>query len=211
LAPVDPRHLIETFGTVGLIAIVFAESGLFFAFFLPGDSLLVTAGLLAGTHRAGQPHLNLAVVLAGCAAAAFAGNQVGYWFGHRVGPALFTRGEARLFKPQHLARAHEYFARQGPRTIVLARFVPGVRTFAPIVAGVSEMSYGVFVTYNLVGTVLWALGVTLAGYELGSRVSGVDRYLAAVIGGMVALSLLPMALEAWRAADRREKDPVSGG
>src|SRR5580698_9931552 len=131
----DPTHLLNTYGTWGLIAIIFAECGLFFCFFFPGDSLLVTAGLLASTHKAGQAHFNIALVLVGCLAAALIGDQLGYAFGRRVGPAIFSRPESRFFKPRHLQRAHTYLDERGPRMIVSARFVPGVRTFMPIVAG----------------------------------------------------------------------------
>src|ERR687886_1115684 len=122
----DPKSLIETFGTIGLFAIVFAESGLLVGFFLPGDSLLFTAGLLAS-----QGALNFPVILVGCFVAAVAGDQVGYMFGARVGPALFRRPDSRLFRRSHLDKAHKYFEQQGPKTVLLARFIPLVRTFAP--------------------------------------------------------------------------------
>ncbi|MDP9073719.1 MAG: VTT domain-containing protein, partial [Actinomycetota bacterium] len=166
----DPTHLINSYGIWGIYAIIFAESGLFFGFFLPGDSLLVTAGLLASTHKAGQVHLNLVALLVGCSIAATLGDQVGYAFGHRVGPALFSRPESRLFKPQHLVKAQDYLDTRGAKMIILARFVPVVRTFTPIVAGASDMRYRLFVPFNVVGGVLWACGVTLAGYALGSSV-----------------------------------------
>lgn len=189
----DPKNLIETFGTIGLIAIVFAESGLLFGFFLPGDSLLVTAGLLAS-----QGHLNLPVILVGCFVAAVAGDQVGYIFGSRVGPALFRRPDSRIFKQQYVERARHYFERHGSKTIVLARFVPVVRTFAPILAGVGTMKYRTFVTFNVLGALLWAVGVTLIGYLLGEHVPHIDKYLLPVIALIILLSLSPVAVEVIR-------------
>ncbi|GAC1362045.1 MAG: DedA family protein [Acidimicrobiales bacterium] len=201
----DPTHLINSYGVIGVIAIIFAESGLFFGFFLPGDSLLVTAGILASTHKAGDVHLNLAVLLIGCSIAAVAGDQVGYIFGNRVGESLFSRPESRLFKPKHLNKANEYLEKRGSVMIVLARFVPAVRTFTPIVAGASKMRYRLFVPFNVAGGILWACGVTLLGYALGSSVAHIDKYLVPVIAVVVILSLIPIALEIRRArAEGRE-------
>jgi membrane-associated protein len=195
----EPKELLETFGTIGLFVIVFAESGLLIGFFLPGDSLLFTAGLLAS-----QGTLNFPVILVGCFIAAVAGDQVGYAFGRRVGPSLFRRPDSRLFKQEYVNRAQEYFDRQGPKTIVLARFVPIVRTFAPIVAGVGRMNYRTFVTYNVVGGFLWAVGVTTAGYILGESIPDVDKYLLPIIAVIVLLSVIPVLLEARRQrAERR--------
>jgi len=191
----DPTHLINTYGIWGIYAIIFAESGLFFGFFLPGDSLLVTAGLLAATNKAGSVHLNLAALLIGIPIAAILGDQVGYWFGDRVGPTLFSRPESRFFKPEHLERAHDFIERRGARMIVLARFVPVVRTFTPIAAGATRMRYRVFVPFNVLGGVLWGMGVTYLGYQLGSRVKNLDRYLVPIILVVIAVSLIPVALE----------------
>jgi membrane-associated protein len=191
----DPTHLINTYGIWGIFAIIFAESGLFFGFFLPGDSLLVTAGLLAATHKAGDVHLNLAPLLLGIPIAAILGDQVGYWFGDKVGPALFSRPQSRFFKPEHLQRAHEFLERRGARMIVLARFVPAVRTFTPIAAGATRMRYRVFVPFNVLGGVLWGVGVTYAGYQLGSSVKNLDRYLVPIILVVIVVSLIPIALE----------------
>ena len=201
----DPTHLINTYGIWGIFAIIFAESGLFFGFFLPGDSLLVTAGLLAATHKAGDVHLNLASLLIGIPIAAILGDQVGYWFGDKVGPTLFSRAESRFFKPQHLERAHEFLERRGARMIVLARFVPAVRTFTPIAAGATGMRYRVFVPFNVLGGVLWGVGVTYAGYQLGSSIKHLDRYLVPIILVVIVVSLIPIALELRRA--RREAAP----
>ena len=187
---VDPEKLLAAFGTIGLFIVIFAESGLLVGFFLPGDSLLFTAGLLAS-----QGKLNLPLILVGCFVAAVAGDQVGYLFGNRVGPALFRRPDSRFFKREHVARAQAYFDRHGPKTIVLARFVPIVRTFAPIVAGVGDMTYRTFVTFNVVGGLLWAVGVTLLGYVLGEVIPDIDKYLLPAIALIIACSLVPMVLE----------------
>jgi membrane-associated protein len=195
---VDPKHLIEAFGYIGLFAIVFAESGLLIGFFLPGDSLLFTAGLLAS-----QGLLNLPVILVGIFVSAVAGDQVGYWFGNRVGPALFRRPDSRLFRQSHVERAREFFERYGAKTIVLARFVPIVRTFAPILAGVGEMRYRTFVTFNVVGGFVWGIGVTSLGYLLGESIPDIDRYLLPIIGLIVGLSLVPVALELMKARRAR--------
>jgi membrane-associated protein len=199
----DPTHLINTFGVAGLVAIVFAESGLFFGFFLPGDSLLVTAGLLASTRPAGAVHLNIGLVLVGAAVAAVAGDQVGYMFGRRVGRSLFTRPQSRFFRPEHLHRAHTYLEARGSRMIVLARFVPAVRTFTPIVAGASDMPYRMFLPFNMIGGVLWGVGLPLAGFTLGSRVSHIDRYLVPIVVLVIVVSLIPVVLELRRAGRTR--------
>jgi membrane-associated protein len=200
----DVERLIETVGTLGLFAIVFAESGLLIGFFLPGDSLLFTAGLLAS-----QGKLNLPVILVGCFVAAVAGDQAGYLFGNRVGPALFRRPESRFFKHEHVEKAQAYFEKYGVKTIVLARFVPIVRTFAPIVAGVGKMEYRTFVRFNVIGALLWAVGVTLIGYVLGDTIPDIDKYLLPVIGLIVFLSVLPVLFEL-RKARRTASVPGSG-
>jgi membrane-associated protein len=189
LDALDPEKLIETFGTIGVCAIVFAESGLFFGFFLPGDSLLVMAGVLSskGDYLPGLP-----ILLPLLFVSAAAGDQVGYLFGRRVGPALFSRPDSRVFKQKHLQHAQDYFEKQGSKAIVLARFVPVVRTFCPIVAGVSKMPYRTFVTFNLIGALVWACGVTTLGYLVGEAL---EDYITFVIIGVVVLSLVPIVLE----------------
>ncbi|MGH9243215.1 MAG: VTT domain-containing protein [Acidimicrobiales bacterium] len=201
---IDPEYLIKTFGLIGIFSIVFAESGLMVGFFLPGDSLLFTAGFFASKPASlpSELYLPLLPLLIGCFVAAVAGDQVGYWFGNKVGPALFRRPDSRFFKQQYVERAHEFLERYGPKTIVLARFVPIVRTFAPIVAGVGNMEYRVFVTYNIVGGALWAIGVTLLGYFLG-QIDVVEQNLEIAILTVVAISILPMVIEI--AKSRREK------
>ncbi len=199
----DPKSLIETVGLLGLLVVVFAESGLLIGFFLPGDSLLFTAGFLASLPEGDRLHLPIVPLLIGTFIAAVAGDQVGYFFGKRVGPALFRRPDSRFFKQANVAKAHEFFERHGAKTIVLARFVPVVRTFAPIVAGVSDMTYRTFVTFNLAGGFLWAIGVTLLGYFLG-QIDAVERNLEVAILAVVAVSCLPIAVELIR--NRRHRD-----
>lgn len=191
----DPENLIRTFGLIGILAIVFAESGLLIGFFLPGDSLLFTTGLLVATGQ--YLHYPLWLVCVLIVLAAVAGDQVGYLFGRRVGPALFRRPDSRFFKQENLAKAHAFFDKHGPKSLVLARFVPIVRTFTPIIAGVSQMNYRTFVTFNVVGGVLWGAGVTLLGAWLGQFVL-VREHIEKVLIGIVLLSVLPMAVELWR-------------
>jgi membrane-associated protein len=184
-----PDELIEAVGTIGLFFVVFAESGLFFGFFLPGDSLLFTAGVFAA-----KGDLDLPVILVGCFIAAVAGDQVGYAFGRRVGPALFRRPDSRFFRQSHVEKAQDYFIEHGVKTIVLARFVPIVRTFAPILAGVGRMEYRTFVTYNVLGGFLWSVGITSLGFVLGEAID-IDKYLLPVIAVIVLLSVLPVLRE----------------
>lgn len=188
----SPSHLIETFGTIGLLLVVFAESGLLFGFFLPGDSLLFTAGVFAA-----RGDLTLPVILVGVFGAAVLGDQVGYAFGRRVGPSLFRRPNSRIFKQAHVDKAQRWFDEHGPKTILLARFVPIVRTFAPIVAGVGHMRYRTFATYNVVGGLLWGVGITMLGFVLGETID-IDRYLLPVVGLIVVASLVPVLVEVRR-------------
>jgi membrane-associated protein len=197
----EPRELLEAFGTIGLFLIVFAESGLLIGFFLPGDSLLFTAGLLAS-----QGHLNFPVILVGCFVAAVSGDQVGYAFGRRVGPALFRRPNSRIFRQEHVDRAQSFFDEHGSKTIVIARFVPIVRTFAPIVAGIGRMEYRTFLTFNVLGGFLWAVGVTTLGYLLGETVPDIDKYLLPVIAVIIFLSVLPVAFELLKARRRSRSE-----
>jgi membrane-associated protein len=216
----DPEELIEAVGLIGIFVVVFAESGLLVGFFLPGDSLLFTAGFFASSPDSIPEalHLSLLPLLLGCFVAAVAGDQVGYLFGRKVGPALFRRPDSRFFRQENVERAREYFDKHGAKTIVLARFVPIVRTFAPIVAGVSDMRYRTFVTFNVVGGALWALGVTLLGYYLG-QVDVVEDNLEVAILAIVAVSCIPIARELWlhrrqrraaAAAAAEVREPVSG-
>lgn len=189
----DLSELIITAGYVGIFAVIFAESGLLIGFFLPGDSLLFTAGFLAS-----QGYFSLPLLCVLCAVGAIAGDSVGYAFGRRVGRRLFMREDSRLFKKRHLERAEAFYEKHGAKTIVLARFMPVVRTFAPIVAGISLMNYRRFVTYNIVGGLLWGVGVTVAGYMLGSTIPDVDKYLLPIIVVIVVVSVLPSAIHLLR-------------
>lgn len=200
----DPEKLIETFGTLGLLAIVFVESGLLFGFFLPGDSLLFTAGLLSANGT--MP--DLWILLVTIPIAAIAGDQIGYVIGRRAGPAIFNRPDSRFFHHEHVDRAYEFFDRYGPYTIVLARFVPIVRTFAPVAAGVGRMRYGTFLTYNVLGGVLWGIGVTTLGYYLG-QVEWVRANIEFVLIAIVGISVLPIAAEALRARRRNRAVPAT--
>ncbi|MBI5087399.1 MAG: VTT domain-containing protein [Actinobacteria bacterium] len=193
IALFDIERWLDKGGLALFALIVFAESGLFIGFFLPGDSLLFVAGFLSSD--AGNNLLPALPITAGVAfVAAVVGDQVGYAFGHKVGPALFDRPQSRLFNPANLAKAHLFFERRGPTAIVLARFVPIVRTFTPIVAGVAQMRYRTFVTYNIVGGLLWGVGVTTLGYFLG-EIDFIKNNLEVAAVIIVAVSLLPVALE----------------
>ena len=184
-------------GLIALAAIVFAESGLLVGFFLPGDSLLFFAGFLASTAGGRVLPGGLPAVALVAAVAAIVGDQVGYMFGRRVGPSVFTRPQSRLFNPANVAKAQAFFDRHGSKTIVMARFVPVVRTFAPIVAGTGKMHYRTFVTYNVIGGLLWGAGITTLGYFLGNiEFIKNNLEIAAII--IVAISVLPMVIEYWR-------------
>ncbi|WBB73923.1 VTT domain-containing protein [Micromonospora sp. WMMD1128] len=196
---IDPEWLISTFGLIGILAIVFAESGLLIGLFLPGDSLLFTAGLLVADGRYLHQPLWLVCLLA--AVAAVIGDQAGYLFGKRVGPSLFRRPNSRLFKQENVRRADAFFARYGARSIVLARFVPIVRTFTPVIAGVSRMHYRAFVTYSVLGGVLWGTGVTVLGYFLG-QISFVASHIELILIAIVLISVLPIGIQLLRSRHR---------
>ena len=182
----DLSTLIETVGYIGLFAIVFAESGLFFGFFLPGYSLLLTTGLLAS-----QGKLDLTVLVIMLPIAAILGDSVGYWFGKKTGARIFSRDNSLLFRRKNLLAAKAFYDRHGGKTIVLARFMPFIRTFAPIVAGAVEMNYARFLLFNVAGGVLWGAGVTAAGYYLGQSIPNIDRYFLAIVAVVIVLSALP--------------------
>jgi len=208
----DPQKIISRGGYLLIFAIIFAESGLLIGFFLPGDSLLFTAGMFAaGTFATAFPNVqfNIWVLLIGVFLAAVAGDQVGYLFGRKAGPALFSRPDSRFFKQEHLEKAQEFFERHGPRAIVLARFVPIVRTFCPIVAGAGHMEYTTFVRFNVVGGLLWGIGVTLLGYYLGN-VSIIADHVELALLLVVAVSLIPIAIEVLRSRRAKRSETVSG-
>ncbi len=204
----DPEHLIATGGLALLTAIIFAETGLLFGFFLPGDSLLFIAGFLS-SDAGGNQLPALPIVLVCVFAAAVIGDQVGYLFGRKVGPALFSRPDSRLFKQDYVRKAEHFFERHGAKTIVLARFVPIVRTFAPIVAGVGRMHYRTFVTYNVVGALLWAVGLTTLGYFLG-QVTVVKENVEVAVLAVVFLSLVPVGIEFLRHRRQRARLRLAG-
>lgn len=186
----DVRALIQWGGTIGVTAIVFVETGLFFGFFLPGDSLLVTAGIIASTGT-----LDIRWIVLFATAAAIIGDQTGYVIGRRAGEALVNRYEK--FRV-HIERAHAFYEKYGNKTIVIARFVPIVRTFVPAVAGAARMNYRRFVTYNIIGGTLWVWSMSLGGYVLGRTIPDIDRYLHLVIAIVVFLSILPSIIEWYR-------------
>lgn len=181
------------FGYVGVTVVVFAETGLLIGFFLPGDSLLFTAGFLAS-----QGIFHIVFLIALCAVAAVVGDGVGYAFGARVGPKLFTREDSLLFHRDHVERARRFYEHHGPKAIVLARFVPVARTFVPILAGVGQMQYATFLAYNVVGAGLWAIGVPLLGYFLGRTIPGIDQYLFPIVLLIILLSISPGIIHVMR-------------
>ncbi|MCW2680933.1 MAG: associated Golgi protein [Frankiales bacterium] len=189
-------------GLLALLAVVFVESGLLVGFFLPGDSLLFTAGLLINT----QDVLPLWLVLLTVPLAAIAGDQVGYLIGRKAGPRIFNRPDSRFFQQEYVHKGYAFFEKYGARTIVIARFVPIVRTFAPVIAGVSRMDYRVFVTYNVIGGVLWGVGVTLLGYFLG-EIQFVADNIEPIILLIIGISLLPIVIEVLRARRQHRTGP----
>ena len=190
----DPVLLIKTAGYVGLFAIIFAESGLLVGFFFPGDSLLFTAGFLAS-----QDYLNIWLLVLLAFLGAVLGDSVGYAFGRRAGPKIFKREDSLFFHKDHIRKAEVFYEEHGPKTIVLARFLPVIRTFAPIVAGIGKMQYSTFLLYNIIGGALWGVGMPLLGYWLGSVVPNIDRYLVPIIVGIIVVSLLPTLWHGWKA------------
>ena len=198
----NPAFLVATFGIVGVFAIVFAESGLFFGFFLPGDSLLFTAGLLAS-----QGYFNVVLLWLGCMLSAILGDSVGYAFGKEVGPKIFFREDSLFFHKKHIDRTRAFYEKHGKKTIILARFVPIVRTFAPILAGVGQMKYRIFISYNVIGGVLWSTLLIFLGWGLGSVIPSIDRYLLPIVLAIIVISFLPLLRE-W--IKHRREAPPSG-
>ncbi|GGV06520.1 membrane protein [Streptomyces filipinensis] len=199
----DPNYLLGTYSIWGLLLIVFAESGLLIGFFLPGDSLLFTCGLLITSNQLDFP---LWGAIALICLAAILGDQAGYMFGKKVGPSLFNRPDSRLFKQENVTKAHEFFEKYGPKSLVLARFVPIVRTFTPIIAGVSGMKYRSFLIFNVIGGVLWGAGVTLLGSWLGN-IGVVKNNIEAILILIVLVSVIPVAIELLRARGKQKKAP----
>lgn len=195
----NPDTLLATFGLLGLLATVFIETGLLVGFFLPGDSLLFTAGVLAAQY---QPLVSLWILLVTTPVAAIAGDQCGYLIGRAAGPTVFERPSAKRLGPAQLARAQAFFEKFGARTVLLARFVPVVRTLTPVMAGASGMNYRVFTTYNVIGGLVWGLVVPTLGYLLGG-IPFVRAHIELILIGVVVLSILPLVVNYWRARRRR--------
>jgi len=200
LLGIDLVTLVKTAGYAGMFFIIFAESGLFFGFFFPGDSLLFTAGFLAS-----QGFLNIIPLATLTFVAAILGDNVGYAFGKKVGVKIFKREDSLLFHKDHLIKAQQFYAKYGGKTIVLARFIPIVRTFAPIVAGAGEMKYSQFLFYNFIGGTIWGLGMPLLGYFLGSAIPGIDQYLIPIVLVIIVVSFLPPVWEVLKDRDSRRQ------
>jgi len=190
--------LVRWGGYVILVAIVFTETGLLVGFFLPGDSLLITAGLVAATGALDIWWLNGLLIVA-----AVVGDSVGYAIGYRAGPRIFTREQSLLFRPSHVERTRRFYERHGAKTIVIARFVPIVRTFAPVVAGVGQMEYRRFLIYNVAGGVGWVTSMTWAGYLLGQTIPNIGDHIHVVVAVVIVLSVIPIGVELYRERRRR--------
>jgi len=181
--------ILPAIGYFGIFGVVFAESGLLVGFFLPGDSLLFTAGFLAS-----QGFFNIYILATLSFIGAVTGDSVGYWFGHKVGRRLFHKKDSFFFHKENLMKAEKFYEKYGKKTIILARFLPIVRTFAPIVAGIGTMHYNTFLSYNIIGGFFWSIGMTVAGYFLGRIIPDVDKYLLPIILLIIVLSVLPTAI-----------------
>src|SRR6266550_6683977 len=191
-------ELVQWAGLFGIAAIIFSETGLLVGVFLPGDSLLVTAGLLAA-----RGYLNIYTLVPLLTAAAICGNSVGYFIGHTTGPRIFNRENSLFFNKKHAMRAHEFYEKHGRKTIVLAQFMPIIRTFAPVVAGVGGMKFRVFITFNVIGAITWIWSMLGIGYFLGSYIPGIDKHIEIVVVIVIFISLLPGLISAYRAKRRR--------
>jgi membrane-associated protein len=198
------RGLIEWGGTLLICVVIFVETGLFVGFFLPGDSLLVTAGVFAGAG-----HLQLAWLLSLVAICAIAGDQLGYWIGRKAGEGLYRREDSLIFKRRHLQQAHEFYERHGAKTVIIARFVPIIRTFCPPVAGAAKMTYRRYFLYDIAGGILWVWGMVLIGYTLGRTVPNVDSKIHYIIAAVIVLSFMPAAYHAWKSRNRKVPAPVA--
>lgn len=191
----SPTHLISTYGTIGIFLVIFAETGLLIGFFFPGDTLLFVAGAFSATHNPGEPHLNLALLLPAVAVAAVAGGETGYLIGRLGGEALLDRPDSRLFKQRYVQRTRAVLERYGEtKAVLLARVIPVVRTFINPVMGVVKMPVATFTVANVVGGLVWSIGVTLLGYALGASVN-IDRYILPITAVILVASLVPILLE----------------
>ena len=189
---INPESIVATLGVLGVIAVIFLETGAFFGFFFPGDSLLFTAGYFAS-----RGSVSLTVLLIGAFIAAVVGDSVAYAFGKRIGPALFTKDDSLLFNKKYVAEAQHFYEKYGKKLIILARFMPVVRTFAPIVAGIGKMEYKTFLSYNVIGGFLWTWGVLWLGYGFGSIIPNPDRYIWPAVILIILVSAAPGIREVW--------------
>jgi membrane-associated protein len=196
LSALDPHAIIATLGLIGVIAVVFAETGLLIGFFLPGDSLLFTAGLLAS-----QGHIPFAGLLIGAFVAAVVGDSVGYAIGKKVGPAIFTKDNSVFFDKKHITRAQHFYEKYGKKTIILARFLPIIRTFAPVVAGVGSMPYKIFLTFNVIGGLVWTWGMSWFGFIFGKVIPNPDRYIVPMIVLIIVVSATPTLRQIFKKRD----------
>lgn len=200
----DVQGLIQWGGYVGLSIIVFVETGLMIGFFLPGDSLLVTAGLFAAKGDLNIVYLNLLLITC-----AILGDATGYMIGKRLGPALFKRDDSFLFKKKHLIKTQEFYEKHGGKTIIIARFVPVIRTFAPVIAGVANMGYKRFAMFNIVGGIAWVFSMTMIGYSLIKLFPEVEKHIHIVIVVVIFLSILPAIIEWWRASRESKREAAA--
>lgn len=203
----NPESIIRHGGLILLLVVVFAENGIFFGFFLPGDSLLFTAGLLTATGILGEP---IHWVMTGIFIAAFLGNAFGYYFGRKAGPRIFGRKESFFFRKKHLQLAKDYYEKYGAKTLILGRFLPIVRTFAPIMAGVIRMHFGRFMIFNVVGGLLWAFVMTGAGYFIGTKIPHAEQYLGYIIIGLVVFTAIPILRSYLKGRKRAKKKAEVG-
>ena len=195
----DLVSLIKGAGYLGVFGIVYVETGLLIGLILPGDSLLFTAGFLAS-----QQYLNIVVLCFLTGIGAMLGDNTGYWLGRRFGPSVFSRKGSLLLDPAHLQRAENYYQTYGPKTLIIARFIPIIRTLAPTLAGVGKMQYKTFLFYSFVSAGLWGLGVPLVGYFLGSRIPGIDQYLLPIVAGIIGISVAPGLYHILKERENRE-------
>lgn len=196
----DLTSFIQTAGYLGVFSIIFLESGMLIGFFFPGDSLLFTAGFLAS-----QGFLDITTLTLGCFVAAVAGDSIGYYIGHKFGRRLFQKEDSLLFHKDHLLRAQKFYDKHGGKAIILARFMPIIRAFAPVVAGVGTMNYPKFLFFNIFGGFLWAIGVSSAGYFLGNMIPDVDKYLLPIIALIILASISPALYHALKDKNTRSQ------
>jgi membrane-associated protein len=200
----DVRGLIEWGGTALVCVVVFVETGMFVGFFLPGDSLLVTAGVFAGAG-----HMKLAELLSLVTLCAIAGDQLGYFIGRRAGANLYRREDSRFFKKRHLERAHEFYENYGGKTVIIARFVPIIRTFCPPVAGAAKMSYPRYLAYDVAGGFLWVWSMVFVGFTLGRTVPNIDKRIHLIIAAVLVISVMPAVYHAWKVRRAKAAAPVN--